>query len=227
MKNLFLIMSAFVVISSCKPENNLSINRLEDKNANANNVYRLLSPSKLNEKAPDVFKARFNTTKGSFVVEVRREWAPNGADRFYNLAKNGFYDNTAFFRVVKGFVAQFGINGDPEVSKVWRNATIPDDPVKISNKRGTISFATAGPNTRTTQLFINYADNSRLDLMGFSPFGKVIEGMDVVDSLYSDYGEGPPYGNGPSQTKIYMEGNKYLKEYFPKLDYILSVEIIQ
>ncbi len=222
MRSIFILTLLFVFIS-CKPKSettHLSINR--EKEVSMKNI---LNPSLLNEKAPDSFKVRFNTTKGSFVIEVKREWSPNGADRFYNLAKNGFYNNTAFFRVLKGFVAQFGINGDPKVSAIWRNATIPDDEVKISNTRGTVSFATAGPNTRTTQIFINYSDNSRLDKMGFSPFGRVIEGMEVVDSLYSDYGEGEPYGKGPSQAKIQIEGNEYLKKNFPNLDYIISANI--
>lgn len=190
------------------------------------NMDKLSNPNLLNETAPENFKVRFKTTKGDFLVEVKREWAPKGADRFYNLVKNGFYNEAAFFRVIKGFVAQFGINKDPNISSKWREAVIDDDPVKLSNSRGTISFATAGPNTRTTQLFINFKDNQRLDSMGFSPFAKVVEGMDIVDNLYSDYGEGEPYGNGPSQSKIQTEGNSYLKSYFPKLDYIISTEII-
>ncbi|MEF3280824.1 MAG: peptidylprolyl isomerase [Elusimicrobiota bacterium] len=181
----------------------------------------------MNETAPDAFKVRFTTTKGVFVVEVKREWAPKGVDRFYNLVKNGFYNDAAFFRVIPDFVAQFGINPDPKVSEKWLNATIEDDPVKLSNTRGTISFATAGANTRTTQLFINFKDNSRLDSIGFSPFAKVIDGMEVADNLYSGYGEGEPYGRGPSQAHIQSEGNKYLKENFPKLDYIISTEILE
>ena len=154
----------------------------------------LSDPASLNEKAPAVYKAKFDTSKGSFVVEVHRDWAPNGADRFYNLVKNGFYDNARFFRVIDGFMAQFGINGDPNVAAVWRDANIKDDPVKQSNTRGMITFATAGPNTRTTQVFINFGDNAALDGQGFSPFGKVVSGMDVVDSLYGGYGEGAPSG---------------------------------
>lgn len=224
MKNLIKVLILISLIS-CKEE-------LEDKKNisfqnQGVNMEKLLNPLSLNEKAPQHFKVKFITTKGDFTVEVNRDWAPNGADRFYNLVKNGFYNNAAFFRVIKGFVAQFGINSNPNISEKWFNATIPDDTVKISNLRGTISFATRGPNTRTTQLFINYTDNSRLDSMGFSPFGKVIEGMDIVDKLYSGYGEGEPYGNGPSQMKIQTEGNEYLKKNFPELDYIISAHILE
>ncbi|MGC8728768.1 MAG: peptidylprolyl isomerase [Elusimicrobiales bacterium] len=227
MKKLISFLLILSVISCAdknldKKDNKISAQTTE-KGANMN---KLSNPNLLNETAPENFKVRFKTTKGDFLVEVKREWAPKGADRFYNLVKNGFYNEAAFFRVIKGFVAQFGINKDPNISAKWREAVIDDDPVKISNSRGTISFATAGPNTRTTQLFINFKDNQRLDSMGFSPFAKVIEGMNVVDNLYSDYGEGEPYGNGPSQSKIQTEGNSYLKSYFPKLDYIISTEII-
>ncbi|HWI59504.1 MAG TPA: peptidylprolyl isomerase [Bacillota bacterium] len=183
-------------------------------------------PAKLTEKAPETFKAQFDTTKGKFTVEVTRSLAPNGADRFYNLVRSGFFKDVAFFRVIPGFMCQFGIHGDPSVSAKWRSAKIPDDPVKGSNTRGTITFATAGPNTRTTQLFINFADNSNLDGMGFSPFGKVTEGMDVVDKIYSGYGEGAPRGHGPDQGRIQMEGNAYLKKDFPNLDYIKAATIV-
>jgi cyclophilin family peptidyl-prolyl cis-trans isomerase len=183
-------------------------------------------PSKLTAKAPETFKVQFDTTKGKFTIEVTRSLAPNGADRFYNLVRSGYFTDVAFFRVVPGFMCQFGIHGDPTVSAKWREATIPDDPVKGSNTRGTITFATAGPNTRTTQLFINFGNNTFLDGQGFSPFGKVTEGMDVVDKIYSGYGDGPPGGNGPNQGEIQAEGNAYLKKDFPKLDYIKSATII-
>jgi len=185
----------------------------------------LANPAALNEQAPAVYKVQFDTSKGSFVIEVHRDWAPNGADRFYNLVKNGFYDNVRFFRVVSGFMVQFGINGDPKLSAVWREAHIKDDPVKQSNGRGYITFATAGPNTRTTQVFINFADNSRLDGQGFAPFGKVVSGMNVVDALYSDYGEGAPNGRGPAQERIQREGNAYLTHDFAKMDYIKKATI--
>jgi len=157
---------------------------------------------------------------------VHRDWAPLGADRFYNLVKNGFFNNARFFRVISGFMVQFGINADPHVSAVWRDANISDDPVKQSNTRGMITFATRGPNTRTTQMFINYADNNRLDGMGFAPFGQVVSGMNVVDALYSGYGEGAPRGAGPEQGRLQSEGNAYLIKEFPKLDYIKSATIV-
>ncbi len=187
---------------------------------------QLLEPEKATQKAPDKFKAKFTTTKGDFTVEVTRDWAPNGADRFYNLVKIGYFTDIAFFRAVDGFMVQFGIHGDPRVSTAWRSAQIPDDPPKESNKRGYLTFATSGPNSRTTQLFINYGDNARLDSMGFAPIGKVIEGMDVVDSLYKGYGEGAPRGAGPDQGRIQFQGNAYLREQFPKLDYIKSVTLL-
>ena len=198
-----------------------------DQAGAAPNKEKLMNPAALTEKAPDVFQAKFETTKGAFVIEVTRAWAPLGADRFYNLVKNGYYDNCRFFRVLAGFMAQFGINGDPKLNAVWRQAQIKDDPVKQSNKRGFVTYAMGGPNTRTTQLFINYNDrNSSLDSQGFSPFGKVVEGMKVVDSLYADYGEGPPDGTGPDQSRVQMAGNAYLEKSYPKLDYIKSAVII-
>lgn len=187
----------------------------------------LSNPAALKEQAPATYGVDFDTSKGPFVVEVRREWAPNGADRFYNLVKNGFYDNARFFRVIEGFMVQFGINGDPKVSSVWREARIKDDPVKQSNGRGYITFATAGPNTRTTQVFINFADNSALDNQGFAPFGKVASGMNVVDALYADYGEGAPSGRGPAQERIQREGNAYLTGSFANLDYIKKATIVK
>ena len=185
----------------------------------------LANPAALREQAPPLYKVQFDTSKGAFVVEVHRDWAPNGADRFYNLVKNGFYDNARFFRVVSGFMVQFGINGDPKISAVWREASIKDDPVTKSNARGAITFATAGPDTRTTQVFINYADNSRLDGQGFAPFGIVASGMDVVDKLYSGYGEGAPRGAGPDQSRIQREGNAYLTGQFANLDYTKKASI--
>jgi peptidyl-prolyl cis-trans isomerase A (cyclophilin A) len=185
----------------------------------------LSDPASLNEKAPDVYKVKFDTSKGPFVVEVHRDWAPNGADRFYNLVKNGFFDNDRFFRVVDGFMVQFGINGNPKLSSVWRDANIKDDPVTQSNKRGMMTFATAGPNTRTTQVFINFNNNVGLDGQGFSPFGQVVSGMKVVDSLYNGYGEGAPRGSGPDQGRVQSEGNAYLNKDFPMLDYIKKATI--
>ncbi len=186
----------------------------------------ITNPAALTAQAPPDYKVKFDTSKGPFVVEVHRDWAPLGADRFYNLVKNGFFNNARFFRVISGFMVQFGINADPKVSAVWRDANINDDPVKQSNTRGMITFATRGPNTRTTQMFINYADNNRLDGMGFAPFGQVVSGMNVVDALYSGYGEGAPRGAGPEQGRIQSEGNAYLTKEFPKLDYIKSATIV-
>ncbi|MGA2124826.1 MAG: peptidylprolyl isomerase [Xanthobacteraceae bacterium] len=185
----------------------------------------LLNPAALTEKAPDVYKVRFDTSKGAVVIEVHRDWAPIGADRFYNLVKNGFYDDVRFFRVIKGFMVQFGVNGDPKVSSGWRAATIQDDPVKQSNKRGSITFATSGPNSRTSQVFINFADNARLDGQGFAPFGEIVAGMDVVDQLFSGYGEGAPRGQGPDQSRLQREGNDYLIKVFPNLDFIKRATI--
>jgi peptidyl-prolyl cis-trans isomerase A (cyclophilin A) len=187
----------------------------------------LLKPSSLDARAPANFKAKFTTTKGDFVVEVTRAWAPLGADRFYNLVKNHFYDGAAFFRVLPGFVAQFGLSAKPEISRVWASATFKDDPVTQSNLEGFLTFATAGPNTRTTQLFINLADNRNLDGMGFAPFGKVVEGMDVVQKFYSGYGEGAPGGNGPNQSRIASEGKAYLDKSFPLLDSIKTAVVVQ
>jgi peptidyl-prolyl cis-trans isomerase A (cyclophilin A) len=192
------------------------------------NSAALLDPSKATEHALATFRVKLETTKGPVVLEVVRDWAPNGADRFYNLVKIGFYNDVAFFRVIDGFMAQFGIHGDPKVAAKWREARIADDPVKQSNLRGFVSFATAGPNTRTTQLFINYADrNAQLDRSGFAPFARVIQGMEVVDSLYSGYGEGAPNGAGPNQGLVQMQGNAYLRANFPKLDYIKTATIVE
>ncbi len=185
----------------------------------------LLDPASLKEQAPGTYKVKFTTTKGDFVVEVTRAWAPRGADRFYNLVQHHFYDGASFFRVLPGFVAQFGISADPPVSKAWASATIPDDPVTQSNLRGSLTFATSGPNTRTTQIFINLADNASLDSMGFSPFGKIIEGMEVAEKFYSGYGEGAPQGNGPDQGRITNEGKAYLDKNFPSLDSIKTAAI--
>jgi len=187
----------------------------------------LLDPAGAAETAPEVFQVRFETTKGPFVVEVHRDWAPRGADRFYNLVRLGYYDDVTFFRVIDDFMVQFGIHGDPEVSAVWRNAQIPDDPVKESNTRGTVTYATAGPGTRTTQVFINFKDNPGLDAQGFAPFGRVVEGMSVVDSLYSGYGEGAPRGAGPRQDRAQAEGNAYFRSDFPRLDHIQKAEIVE
>jgi peptidyl-prolyl cis-trans isomerase A (cyclophilin A) len=180
----------------------------------------LLNPASLKAKAPAEFKVRFTTTAGIFVVDVHRDWAPLGADRFYNLVRHGFYTNASFFRVVRGFIVQFGLNASPAISKAWQEANIQDDPVTQSSKRGTLVFATGGPNTRTTQLFINLRDNARLDRMGFAPFGEVIEGMDVVDKI------NPEYGEQPQQDQITAQGDAYLAKNFPRIDKIRFARVL-
>jgi peptidyl-prolyl cis-trans isomerase A (cyclophilin A) len=181
----------------------------------------LKNPASLTEKAPPTYKVKLDTSAGPVVIEVHRDWAPLGADRFYNLVKNGFYDNTRFFRVLSGFMAQVGMNGDPAIQKVWGRANFNDDPVKQSNKRGFVTFAKTGaPNSRSTQFYINYGDNSSLDPQGFAPFGQVISGMEFVDKLYT-YGK----QNVPDQGKITAEGNAYLQKEYPKLDYIKKATI--
>ncbi len=185
----------------------------------------LVGPEKATAKPPAVFKVKFKTTKGDFVVTAHRDWAPGGAQRFYNLVKIGFFDNSAFFRVIDGFMVQFGLAATAAMNDKWKDANLEDDPQKEHNTRGYLSFAMAGPNTRTTQMFINFADNTRLDAMGFAPFGQVTSGMEVVDQLYKGYGEGAPMGQGPNQEKIQAQGNDYLKTDFPKLDYIKSAKI--
>jgi peptidyl-prolyl cis-trans isomerase A (cyclophilin A) len=181
------------------------------------NDSRLTDPAQLTETAPATFRARFDTSAGVFVIEVHREWAPLGADRFFNLVSNGFYDGARFFRVLDGFMVQFGLNGNPEVQAAWRSANLVDEPVKQRNTRGFVTFTReSGPNSRFTMIFINYKDNSYLDADGFAPFGQVIVGMDVVDRLYAGYGR----ANVPDQRRIVREGNAYLAEEYPKLDFI-------
>jgi len=186
---------------------------------------KLANPAALNEPAPATYKAKFDTSKGVFVIEVTRAWAPQGADRFYNLVKNGFFDNTRFFRVIPNFMVQFGISGDPALNTKWRVARIPDDRPAQSNTRGMVTFATSGPNARTTQVFINFKNNSRLDPLGFAPFGKVVSGMNVVDALNGEYGEGAPDGRGPDQMRLQAEGNAYLAKDFPRMDFVKKATI--
>ena len=184
-------------------------------------IDRLKDPSQLTERAPDSFRARFDTSRGVFVIAVERAWAPLAADRFYNLVKNGFYDDSRFFRVLEGFMAQFGLHADPAVQSAWRSANLMDEPVKRSNMRGSVSFTReSGPNSRYTMIFINYKDNSYLDEDGFAPFGQVVTGMDVVDKLYSGYGQ-----NVPDQRRIVRQGNAYLLEQYPMLDFIRTATI--
>jgi peptidyl-prolyl cis-trans isomerase A (cyclophilin A) len=232
MKTIFVSLVAIVAIAvqlsaqtpgapqAAKPKSAATTASTAKKTTPASGPSRaLLHPELLKAKAPDVFKARFTTTKGDFVIEVHRVWSPLGTDRFYNLVKSGFFTNAHFFRVVRGFVVQFGLNASPAVNKAWEGAKIQDDPVTQTNAKGTITFATAGPRTRTTQLFINLADNGRLDGMGFSPFGQVTEGMDVVEKLYFGYGE------TPNQGRIQTEGKAYLDKNFPLLDSIKAAKI--
>ena len=189
----------------------------------------LLDPTRAAEQAPDAFRVKLETTKGDVVILVNRSWAPNGADRFYNLVTIGYYDDVAFYRVIRGFMAQCGFNPDPAVSVAWSQAKISDDPVTQANTRAMVTFAQPGtPNARTTQFFVNFSDNSYLkDHGAFAPFGKIIAGMDVMDSIYSGYGEGAPRGRGPNQGRVAREGNSYLRQSFPKLDYITRATIIE
>jgi len=183
---------------------------------------KLKNPAALAEHAPATYRARVDTSQGVFVIEAHREWAPLAADRFYNLVKNGFYNDARFFRVLSGFMAQFGLNGDPDVQRAWTNAGLPDEPTKQSNLRGFVSFAReSSPNSRYTMVFINYKDNSYLDTEGFPPFGQVVAGLDVVDKLYGGYGR----TNVPDQHRITSEGNAYLSAEYPKLDYIRRATI--
>jgi len=176
------------------------------------------------EKAPDVFQLNLDTSKGAIVVEIHKDWAPNGVDHLFDLVKSGYFDGNRFFRVTQRY-AQFGINGDPKLSGLWSNAFLPDDPVKQSNVKGTLTYAHLGANNRTTQLFFNLKDNKDLDKEGFAPVGKVVSGMEAVESLYSSYGDMPPRGQGPDPTKIQQQGNSYLESRFPRLDYVKKATI--
>lgn len=219
MKRNILLLSALLFAAACSQRPVETPQPVPDQSAAA--------PAAAQAQTPAVFKTKFATTKGDFVIEIHRDWAPRGADRFHELVKSGFFQDVAFFRAIDGFMVQFGIHGDPAVSAKWRGANIPDDPASgRSNSRGALTFATAGPGTRTTQLFINFGDNGNLDGMGFTPIGQVAEGMSVVDSLYKGYGEGAPSGMGPDQGRVQAEGNAYLKRDFPKLDYIKSAQLV-
>jgi peptidyl-prolyl cis-trans isomerase A (cyclophilin A) len=215
MRQAVLLAAVAAVLVSCGK-------RAGQSQSTASGRGALLDPAsaEMRAEAPAVYQARFETSAGVFTVEVTRAWAPLGADRLYNLVRHGFYDGARFFRVVPGFVVQFGLPGDPALGARWRMASIPDDPVLQHNTRGTLTFATAGPATRTTQLFINLGDNARLDAMGFSPLGRVVEGMDVVDRIYAAYGE------QPDQGMIQMRGNAYLAAQFPRLDSIAHATIV-
>jgi len=185
------------------------------------------SPAELSQPAPDSFTVLFETSKGRFTVQAHRAWAPLGVDRFYFLTKNEYWDGVRFFRVLPNFVVQFGIHGDPKISEAWKGRTIADEPVKQSNQAGFLTYAMGGPNTRTTQIFINKRDNSRLDSIGFAPIGKVIDGMHVVEQLYAGYGEGSPRGGGPDQERMRLQGNSYLERQYPKLDSIVKARIVK
>ena len=184
-------------------------------------------PDSLAQQAPDSFRVQFTTSRGPFVMHVVRAWSPRGVDRFYYLARHEYYDGVKFFRNLPGFMAQFGIHGDPDVNTVWVDRSIPDDSVRASNLRGYVSYAMGGPNTRATQLFVNKSDNDHLDRMGFAPIGRVVEGMQVIDSLYEGYGEGPPGGFGPDQGRIISQGNRYLESFFPRLDSIVTARVVR
>jgi peptidyl-prolyl cis-trans isomerase A (cyclophilin A) len=226
MRRLMILLPLLTLAGACSGEK--SGGKPVNTGASGGRVALLLPGSdKSSLTAPAVFRARFETSKGNFVMEVHRDWAPGGADRFYYLVKNGFFDDTRFFRAIDGFMVQFGLSGDPKLSGVWREQYIYDDSVKQSNKRGFVSYAKGGPNTRTTQIFINFADNARsLDSQGFSPFAQVVEGMDVVDQLYKGYGDGAPRGKGPDQSRIRNEGNKYLDADFPQLDKVIKATVV-
>ena len=187
----------------------------------------LRDPGTIVGDAPAKYQALFETTKGNFTIEVDKSWAPRGAIRFYNLVKNGYYNDSRVFRVLPGFMAQFGIKGIPDIDVAWRGARIVDDVRQQTNERGYVSYAAGGANTRTTQVFINLGDNKALDQAGFAPFGKVINGLGVIEKLYDGYGDGAPKGNGPEQNKIYAEGNAYLLKSFPKLDYIKTAKLVE
>jgi len=190
--------------------------------AGQSNLEKLKDPTQLIERAPDLFQARFETSQGTFVIAVEREWAPLAADRFYNLVKNGFYNDARFFRVLDGFMAQFGLHADPTIQSAWRSANLKDEPVKKSNTRGFVSFTReSSPNSRYTMIFVNYKDNSYLDADGFAPFGQVVSGMEVLDRLYSGYGR----QNLPDQRRILTEGNAYLLAEYPKLDFVKTATI--
>jgi len=221
-----LLIVGVLMVSSCAGDGEKKPDPPAAGAKSADRKAALLDPSLAKEQAPEKFKAKFSTTKGDFVIEVTRDWAPNGADRFYNLVKIGYFDDAAFFRNIEGFMVQFGINGDPAVNRKWQRSNIKDDPVKQSNQPGFVTFAQSSAlDSRTTQVFINFRDNGRLDEDRFAPFGRVVKGMDVVKSLYNGYGEGYPNGRGPDQGRVQDEGNAYLKKSFPKLDYTKKATI--
>lgn len=215
--SLGLLVSSAPFLAGCGGE--------PSRDAEAPAANPLLQPGNFRETAPTTFRARFETTKGTLVIQVHRDWAPRGADRFYNLVKAGFYDGMAIHRVLQGFTAEFGIHGDPWVNAAWRQAILLDDPVVESNLRGRLSFSKSGPNSRTVQVFLNTDDNPELDGQGFAPFGEVVEGMEAVDAFYADYGDGPPRGEGVYQAMAIAKGDEYLKAEFPLLDRIQNAVV--
>ena len=188
----------------------------------------LLDPSRATERAPDRFRVRFETTRGPFVVEVTRAWAPRGADRFFNLVGVGYYDDVAFFRVIEGFMVQFGINGEPAVNAAWQGARIPDDPVTQSNRRGMVTYAMAGPDTRTTQLFINFRDNAGLDAQGFAPFGRVIErACPSWTRCIPATARARLAAGARTRGRAQGEGNAYLRGSYPRLDFVKTARVVE
>src|SRR5262245_52323553 len=221
MRTLVTVGLALLVVSGCSPLTGCS-----DDAPIGETLLTSPGDSAFRATAPDTFIAQFQTSRGDFFVQVVRVWAPRGADRFYNLVRNGFYDGNRFYRVIEGFVAQWGASGDPAVNRAWARQCIRDDPVKRTNIRRAVTFAFGRPNTRATQVFVNYGVNDQLDQAGFAPFGEVIEGMEVVDSIYSGYGDGPPRGSGPDASRVNKEGNVYLAREFPRLDSIAHARIV-
>jgi peptidyl-prolyl cis-trans isomerase A (cyclophilin A) len=186
----------------------------------------LLRPQRFQETAPDRYRVQLETSAGNVVIDVHRDWAPLGADRFYNLVEGGFYDDTRIYRVLEGFMAQFGLNGNPYVNQVWKSEYLVDDPVLETNARGRVAFAKGGLHTRTTEIFISTKDNAPLDGEGFTPLGEVVEGMEVVDAFYAAYGDGPPRGSGPYQAMAAARGNEYLDAEFPELTRIIRATVL-
>ena len=204
----FLLFASVVVLGACSAQDN------SDARGTPN---PLLQPSRFAATAPERFRVRFETSEGEFVVAARRDWAPLGVDRFYNLVRGGFFDDSRVYRAVDGFVAQFGLNGDPYVNQAWKTEFLVDDPVTQTNRRGTVTFAKGGRHSRTTEIFVNLRDNPQLDENGFAPIGEVVEGLEVADAFYTAYGDGPPRGEGPYQAMVEARGNAYLDADFPEL----------
>lgn len=221
-----LLILATVVLASCGDDAGMCGG--EPPRSDVPVGHPLLNPDSPDLKVvpPDSFDLVLETTEGQVVIRVIREWSPLGAYRFYNLARNGFYDASRFFRVLPGFAVQFGLSGRPPLDRLWQDETIPDDPQLVLNEAGTVAFAMAGPNTRTTQVFVNYGPNEILDQQGFAPIGRVVNGMDALLRLHSGYGELQPQGTGPAYGCMLSHGNEYLSRRYPNLDRIESASII-